>query len=112
MPNYTLGSTRVALEQPDVDAQTGNGSMVLDSRRTRPLWFDGRFLAARDLEREQNYFLLREADLGQAAGFEVLNGLLVDQAASNGQSPGSDAVIIRAGYGVTPAGELVSVPGD
>ncbi len=38
MPNYTLGSTRVALEQPDLTTFQGNGSAVLDSRRTRPLW--------------------------------------------------------------------------
>ena len=79
MPNYTQGSMRVVLQQPDLTQSQNNGSVVLDSRRTRPLWFDGRFLAASDLEREQNYFLQRQADLGQAGGFGVMHGLLVDQ---------------------------------
>ena len=111
MPNYTQGSTRVVLQQPDLTNFQGNGSVVLDSRRTRPLWFDGRFMAARDLEREQNYFLQREADLGQAAGFDVMNGLLVDQAVVNGR-PDAQTVVIHAGNGITPAGEMVTVSSD
>jgi Bacterial Ig-like domain (group 3) len=111
MPHYTQGSTRVVLQQPDLTNFQGNGSVVLDSRRTRPLWFDGRFMAARDLEREQNYFLQREADLGQAAGFDVMNGLLVDQAVVNGR-PDAQTVVIHAGSGITPAGEMVTVSSD
>ncbi len=111
MPNYTQGSTRVVLQQPDLTNFQGNGSVVLDSRRTRPLWFDGRFLAARDLEREQNYFLQREADLGQAGGFEVMNGLMVDQTTVNGK-PSAQTIVIHAGSGVTPAGEMVTVSSD
>jgi Bacterial Ig-like domain (group 3) len=112
MPNYTVGSTRVVLEQSDLTAPLANGSVVLDSRRVRPYWFDGRFLDARDLEREQNYFLIREADLGQAGGFETLSGLMVDQTNAAGQSVGSGAIVIHAGQGVTPAGELVSATND
>ncbi len=106
MPNYTLGSTRVPLTQPDLTTFQNNGTVVLDSRRNRPLWFDGRFLAARDLEREQNYFLQRQADLGQASGFATMNGLLVDQGTATG------TIVIHAGEGVTPAGEMVRVPSD
>src|SRR5580704_17294091 len=112
MPNYTSGSTRLTLEQPGLTTQQNNGSVVLDSRRTRPLWFDGRFMDARDLEREQNYFLQREADLGQAGGFESIFGLLVDQVTSSGQAVGSGMIVVHAGHGVTPAGELVAVPND
>ncbi|HXW25893.1 MAG TPA: hypothetical protein VEK73_14205 [Xanthobacteraceae bacterium] len=115
MANYTQGDTRVLLQPTDLatqpgtnlDTYQGNGSAVLDSRRTRPLWFDGRFLAARDLEREQNYFLQREADLGRAPGFGVIDGLLVDTVAAK-----ADTIVIRAGRGVTPAGELVAIPND
>jgi hypothetical protein len=103
--NYTSGSTRVPLSQTD-------GTVVLDSRRTRPMWFDGRFMAARDLEREQNYFLQREADMGQASGFEGIRGLTVDQLASNGQTVAPGAIVIHAGTGITPAGELVMVSED
>src|SRR5271163_2410531 len=85
MANYTAGSTRVVLQQPDLTTYQGNGSVVLDSQLARPLWFDGRFLAASDLEREQNYFLQRQANLGRAGGFGVMHGLLVDQGTSSGQ---------------------------
>lgn len=102
--NYTSGSTRVTVTQ--------DATVVLDSRRTRPMWFDGRFMAARDLEREQNYFLQRESDLGQASGFEGIRGLMVDQLASNGQTVAPGAIVIHAGDGVTPAGELVFVDED
>ncbi len=112
MPNYAGGSTRVVLMQPDLTSFQANGSVVLDSRRTRPLWFDGRFLAARDLEREQNYFLQREADLGQAPGFGVLHGLMVDQKSSTGQTAPAGTIIIHAGEGITPAGEMVRVTSD
>src|SRR5271165_4046907 len=112
MPIYTVGSTRVALQQPDLTTFQANGSVVLDSRRVRPLWFDGRFLAARDLEREQDYFLQRQADLGQAGGFEVMSGLMVDQTTSDGQPVDPGAIVIHAGEGITPAGEMVSVPND
>ena len=37
-----------------------------------------RFLAARDLARDQNYFLTRQADLARAAGVGVNRGILVD----------------------------------
>ena len=121
MPNFTAGSTRVTLSQQqigqapspaDLTSQLNSGAVVLDSRRTRPMWFDGRFLSADDLEREQNYFLLREADLGQAGGFQGANGLMVEPAPSRGQGSNTGSVIIRAGYGVTPAGELVAVSSD
>jgi len=67
MASYTQGDTRITLSQADVLAGQNNGSLVIDSQRSRPYWFDGRFLAARDLQREQDYFLQRQADLGQAA---------------------------------------------
>ena len=112
MPNFTKGSMRPVLQQPDLTTFQGNGSVVLDSRRTRPLWFDGRFLAAKDLEREQDYFLQRQADLGQASGFGVMHGLLVDHGPSTGQPSDAETIVIHAGDGVTPAGELVMVPDD
>ena len=112
MPNYTLGDTRITLTQDQVLASQNNGSLVIDSQRTRPYWFDGRFLAARDLEREQDYFLRRQADLGQAAGFGVMRGLWVELPPAGSPSSQADTVIIRSGQGVTPAGELVLMPSD
>jgi len=112
MGSYTLGDTRITLTQTEVIAGENNGSLVIDSQRTRPYWFDGRFLAARDLQREQDYFLQRQADLGQAAGFSVIHGLWVDTPPANQPSATGDTVIIRAGQGLTPAGELVLLPND
>lgn len=111
MPNFTQGSMRVVLQQPDLSNQN-NGSIVLDSRRTRPLWFDGRFLAAKDLEREQDYFLQRQADLGQAGGFGVMHGLFVSQPPATGEVSNAETIVIQAGDGITPAGELVMLPND
>ena len=97
---------------PAVLSRWGNSSIVLSSRNTRPLWFDGRFLAAGDLQREQNYFLQRQASLGRAAGYGVLHGLTVDQQAPNNQPASNETITIRAGDGITPSGELVMIPED
>jgi hypothetical protein len=112
MPNFTLGDTRIVLTQDKVSAAQNNGSLVVDSQRTRPDWFDGRFLAARDLQREQDYFLQRQADLGQAAGFGVIHGLWVDTPPANDPASDADIVIVRSGQGITPSGELVLMPSD
>ena len=112
MINYTRGDTRIPLKQSDVIAGQNDGSLIIDSQRSRPYWFDGRFLAARDLQREQDYFLQRQADLGQAAGFSVIHGLWVATPAANDPTAGPDTVIIQAGQGLTPAGELVLLPND
>src|SRR5271170_2132538 len=104
MATYTSGDTR----QPvDLSSYLSNGSALLDSRRTSPLWFDGRFLAGRDLEREQNCFLQREADLGRAPGFGVMQGLTVDAVSSNSKNTNktvnADTVVLHSGQGITPA---------
>jgi hypothetical protein len=114
MTNYLQGDTRAPLKPADLARYQGNGSLVLDSRRTRPLWFDGRFLAARDLLREQNYFLQRQADLAKAPAFGITSGLLIDVISMSATQAGGsrDTIVIHAGQGITPAGELVTVPQD
>lgn len=112
MPNYTQGDTRITLTQAQVLSGQNNGSLVIDSQRTRPYWFDGRFLAARDLQREQDYFLKRQSDLGQAAGFSVIHGLQVDMPAVNSGNADGETLTIRAGQGLTPAGDLVLLAND
>lgn len=94
------GATR---EPVDVAPQ-----VVLDERRRRPFFFDGRFLTARDLTTEQNYRLLRQADLGQVGGGGVISGLEVSEIRRDRRSSALD-VEISAGSGITPAGELVSL---
>jgi len=100
----TQGAAREQIAAEDVAALRTSGVLVEDPRRERPRYFDGRFLAARDLIRDQQYFLTREADLGRAAGSGVANGLFV--------TPGSTphTLQVSAGQGITPAGELVLLP--
>jgi len=104
--NLTQGTAREPIDPADVSALRAAGVLIDDARRERPRYFDGRFLAARDLIRDQQYFLTREADLGQAAGSGVAAGLFVEQ----GGAP--QTLTVRAGHGATPAGELVLLPRD
>jgi hypothetical protein len=101
--DFTKGSNRQAIDTESAKTLREAGALIEDARLERPRWFDGRFLAARDLIREQQYFLTREAHLGQAAGSGVATGLQI--------SPGRDAhsLSIAAGHGLTPSGELVMV---
>lgn len=102
----TRGTQRELIAPEDVARLRAAGALIEDGRRHRPRWFDGRFLAARDLVREQQYFLTREADLGQAAGSGVAVGLAV------AEGPGAQTLAIGAGHGITPAGELVLLAHD
>ena len=100
----TDGAARERIAAQDLAALRRAGALIEDPRRERPRYFDGRFLAARDLIRDQQYFLTREADLGQAAGSGVALGLFVRQGAE------AQSLAIAPGHGVTPAGELVLLP--
>ena len=104
--NLTQATNREKIAAEDILALREAGVLVEDGRRQRPRWFDGRFLAARDLIREQQYFLTREADLGQAAGSGVAEGLAITQGSE------AQSLTIGAGHGITPAGELVLLPTD
>ena len=84
--------------------------LTIGGRNLRPLWFDGRFLAARDLKREQDYFLRRQAALGRAGGFGVVHGLLVDQGTAT--PPSGETIVIHAGQGITPDGRLAMLASD
>jgi hypothetical protein len=100
----TDGSARERIAAQDVAALRSSGVLIEDPRRERPRYFDGRFLAARDLIRDQQYFLTREADLGQAAGSGIAFGLFVREATE------ARSLAISPGHGITPAGELVLLP--
>src|SRR5688500_10347614 len=84
MPLNTLGSNRdqlISLSIADRERLITQDVLVGDPRRWRPRWFDGRFLAAADLQGEQNYFLIRQADLARAGGSGVISGLMVSETA-------------------------------
>ena len=109
---FVKGDIRVTLSADELNRGRGNGSLIVNSERTRPFWFDGRFLAARDLAREQDYFLQRQADLAQAAGFEVIHGLQVRTPGATDPNNDAETIIIGAGHGITPAGEPVLITSD
>ena len=79
--------------------------LIDESHRVRPRYFDGKFLAARDLTRDQAYFLARQAGYARALGPGVVDGLIV--AAGDTASE----IKVSAGFGYTPGGELVSLNG-
>lgn len=106
MSDMSFGSMREPVDIEELRRLGNAGAVFLDSRRSRPLWFDGRFLKAQDLNREQNYFLVRQGDLARAAGTGVAEGLLVKQ------SHIATRLVINSGYGVTVAGERVVVDRD
>jgi len=104
----TLGSNRdqlIDLAIAERERLINQEVLVGDPRRWRPRWFDGRFLSASDLQGEQNYFLIRQADLGRAGGSGVIDGLMVSEAVEQGT--GIQRLRIEAGQGVTDTGELV-----
>jgi hypothetical protein len=111
MAYTTVGSNRDPLNREplklDDEARTKlirQHVLFGDARRWRPRWFDGRFLAASDLQAEQNYFLVRQADLGRAAGSGIIDGLMVSE------QPETEQLRIERGSGVTDRGELIVVP--
>jgi hypothetical protein len=104
----TLGSNRdqlIELAIADRERLINQDVLVGDPRRWRPRWFDGRFLAASDLQGEQNYFLIRQADLGRAGGSGVIDGLMVSEVVD--AITGVERLRIESGQGVTDTGELV-----
>ncbi|ATB48791.1 hypothetical protein MYMAC_004422 [Corallococcus macrosporus DSM 14697] len=106
MFNPTSGPAREKLTWETAQALETARAMVHDDRRVRSFFFDGRFLTAKDLTREQNYFLTRQADLSRANGTGVMHGLTVTP------SPDRATLTVRLGHGLTPGGELVVVPRD
>jgi hypothetical protein len=89
----------------DMQSLLGSSALVLDGQRSRPRYFDGRFLTGADLTGDQDYIRQRQDDLASAVGTGVVAGLQV----SLGGSVGGQTLVIEAGHGVTPTGELVMV---
>jgi hypothetical protein len=104
MFDTSKGSRREVIDSDERERLLASNTLFVDTRRRRPKYFDGRFLTARDLTRDQNYFLTRQADLGRSLGAGVVNGLMVE----GGET--ATSIRIEPGLGVTPSGEIVSVP--
>ena len=101
MANSTHGKALISASQ--IKAMVENRTLLLDNRRQRPQYFDGRFQAAKDLTREQRYFLTSQTDLSYAIVFGVVEGLKISRQTGANLS-------ISPGKGVTPKGELVVLP--
>jgi hypothetical protein len=99
------GSDPNVLSREDMQRLLGDSALVLDGLRRRPRYFDGRFLTGADLTRDQDYIRQRQADLARSSGTGVVTGLRVGL----GSDPAGQTLIIGAGHGVTPAGDLVLV---
>ncbi len=75
--------------------------------RARPKFFDGRFLTAEDLRREQEYVDSRRHLQNLATlGSGVVTGMAVSE------EPGGKQVRVAAGYAVDPWGREIIVPAD
>jgi len=97
------GTLRERVDALEVQNLLDRRVLVVEEHRRRPRYFDGRFLAARDLTRDQSYFLARQSATARAVGSGVVEGLEVGRG-------GPTTLTIAAGFGFTPSGELVSVP--
>ena len=110
MTDFIPFSDRETLSEAEALSLQESGVLVIDRRRSRPLWFDGRFLTARDLLREQNYFLTRQKDVGRATGRGVIEGLHVSLISEAGSS--LTKLQITAGHGIAFDGSHVILPED
>src|SRR4030095_5885285 len=100
---FDFDTLRRRLLPTEVDALRARNLLIDESHRRRPRYFDGRFLAARDLTRDQAYFLARQAAYARALGPGVVEGLEVSRGAR------ADGLRVTGGFGETPAGEIVSL---
>lgn len=113
MASSTTSTTRLestvrsAAEQQALEAAITAGTVVVDTARRRPFYFDGRFLTAADLSADQDYSRARQSDLAQAIGTGVVRGLRVT--VKPGATAASPELEIEAGVGITPSGDLVNV---
>lgn len=97
---------RVISEADAADLQR-RGVLAMDPDRTLPLWFDGRFLTARDLNRQQTYFMARHGALGRSIGSGVIEGLDV----AIGQGAGAqDTITVAPGQGIAFDGAHIHLP--
>jgi len=94
-----------ALSVEEMQRLLGDSALVLDGRRQRPRYFDGRFLTGADLTRDQDYVRQRQAEMARASGSGVVMGL---QASLQDGISGS-ALLIQPGHGITPSGSVVAV---
>ena len=110
MTNFANFEDREEILEDDAMRLQSEGSLAMDPERALPLWFDGRYLTARDLNREQYYFLARQSAIGKAVGRGVIEGLEVSVDGQN--SFAGTRLTINAGQGIAFDGAHIILPQD
>ena len=97
-----------AISSPVILVSRGNGAVVIPSPSplTRLHYFDGKFLRAEDLSKEQTYFRRLVEYSNQAGGSGVVHGFDLSLG-SNG-----DALRIGPGLAIDPGGRVLLLPED
>ncbi|SMF27746.1 hypothetical protein SAMN02745866_01767 [Alteromonadaceae bacterium Bs31] len=107
MPILTSEQNVDTLSAEQLEQGKQLGSLVIDDKRRRPLWFDGRFLDAAALNQQQSYYIAKQQDIAQLVGSGVVSGLMVEQ-----DSRTARTLVITEGRGLTPSGKLVVLEED
>lgn len=100
MADHTTSLLRPRLAAGSFDPS----AVIIDERRSRPVWFDGQYVTATAFNAEQSYLLVRQADLGQALGAGVVTGLHVSRAEGS-----TTALVVSPGQGIAGAGETIAI---
>jgi hypothetical protein len=101
--NPVRGPARERIDAQELSDAAARAAVIFDRRRRQALYFNDRFLTARDLTRGQQYTLLRQADLAQLSGAGVVHGLAVTTNANGTR------LHISPGLGIARSGESVSL---
>jgi hypothetical protein len=107
MSEFVKPAEPQTISEADAADLQRQGVLAVDPDRTLPLWFDGRFLTARDLNRQQSYFMARHSALGRTIGSGVIEGLEVTL--GEGASA-QDTVRIAPGQGIAFDGAHINLP--
>ena len=107
MPTTLQESYRPIISGAELDAYQKSGNLILDDRRRKPLWFNGRFLEADALNQQQNYYIAKQEDIARLVGTGVESGLAVTL-----DKETSATLTVSAGRGFTPSGKLVMLEDD
>lgn len=109
MADFDPTGNRATLSEAQAADLSRLGVLAMDPNRTLPLWFDGRYLTARDLNRQQNYMLARHATLGRAIGHGVIEGLKVTLQDA-GDASTQSRLTIAPGQGIAFDGAHIILP--
>jgi hypothetical protein len=105
--DVAYGTDLERVDPTEAVALEARGALVRHPTRSRPLYFDGRFLSADDLTADQDYARVRQAELGRLLGPGVVEGLGVGTIGAS-----RTRLRVGAGLGLTAFGEVVTLDRD